>query len=111
MDATAQIEGIRNAKIAAEKAKMKTAQGKRMVPFLIGIDHLLEDLQTPLVEASEAAPVTMEQVADMLATLTKCKEVVAEEMRLQKIADKGGQLGWKAVKEYEGPDFGKYMLK
>ena len=45
MDEQEQIREIREARLAAERAKMKTAQGKRLVPFLLKQKYSLADMK------------------------------------------------------------------
>ena len=45
MDQQEQIKELREAKMEAEKAKLKTAQGKRLVPFLMKQNYHLADLK------------------------------------------------------------------
>lgn len=45
MDAQEQIREIREARLEAEKAKLKSAQGKRLVPFLMKTKFNLADLK------------------------------------------------------------------
>ena len=45
MDPQEQIKELREAKILAEKAKMKSAQGKRLVPFLMKQKFHLSDMK------------------------------------------------------------------
>ena len=87
-----------DAAMAAEKAKMKTAQAKRMVPLLMKMEYLLEDVKATVDSASEEEPLNMVKVTAMGTALTDCKAILTEEIRMQKVADKGGKIGWKAVK-------------
>ena len=45
MDAQDQIKELREAKMLAEKAKLRSAQGKRLVPFLMKQKFHLADMK------------------------------------------------------------------
>ena len=44
MDAAEQIKFIREAQIEAERNKLHTAQGKRIIPVLVNVENDLNDM-------------------------------------------------------------------
>ena len=44
MERVEQVKFIRKAQIEAEKSKLHTAQGKRIIPVLLGVDNNLNDI-------------------------------------------------------------------
>ena len=123
-----QIKFIRGAQIEQEKLKLKTDQGKRLVPIFLDILNDAKDLEydlyceyfqflglninhfsTALSSAQEdvgvkieGQPLPQEINGDLITKMRECLAVtrrkILVEVKAQRLADSHGIFGWEVVK-------------